>query len=420
VFLYLFVLAAAQEPAVEEPPPSDAPAEVRATEEAPKELSQEELDAINKALASDQAEKQQSGVPDLSKINIAAPLQQTVKGLTIDIGFNMDVAASYFSAQADQRGGHDPKETGFALQALEMSLGGSVDPFLRFDSNVVFSLFGVEIEEAYATTLALPANLQMRFGQFLTRFGRANPTHLHSWSFADQNLLIGKFFGTEGSRGLGAELSWLTPLPWYVELAGAVTNADGECCARSFLGADAIGIKTPLDLLGTFTLKQFFPVTDDWSLLVGASAQLGPNASGNLNRTEIYGVDATVRLRPLTSDTRWAVTWTTEAILRGRQVPFDNLYDGGVTSQIVWLMNQSWETGARYEFATGLENDPLDPEWTSIRHRGALQLTYYPSHFSRVRLQTSLDLPTYQYAFPVIAVFLTGEILVGAHAAHNY
>ena len=55
-----------------------------------------------------------------------------------------------------------------------------VDPYFRFDSNLVFSQFGVEIEEAYATTLDLPANLQVRAGQFLTRFGRINATHPHA------------------------------------------------------------------------------------------------------------------------------------------------------------------------------------------------------------------------------------------------
>src|SRR5690606_29631704 len=120
-------------------------------------------------------------------------------------------------------GGHDPANNGFNLQQLEVHLGASVDPFFRVDANLVFSLFGVEVEEVYGTTLSMPWNLQIRAGQFYTRFGRINATHPHQWSFVDQPLIIGKFFGSEGSRGLGAELSWLAPLPWYVELVGSVT-----------------------------------------------------------------------------------------------------------------------------------------------------------------------------------------------------
>ena len=57
--------------------------------------------------------------------------------------------------------------------------------------------FGVEVEEAYLTTLALPANLQVRASQFLTRFGRLNSTHPHAWDFTDQPLVNGRFFGGE-------------------------------------------------------------------------------------------------------------------------------------------------------------------------------------------------------------------------------
>jgi len=47
-----------------------------------------------------------------------------------------------------------------------MSLGATVDPYLRLDSNLVFSPDGVEVEEAYATTLDLPAQLQLRSVHF--------------------------------------------------------------------------------------------------------------------------------------------------------------------------------------------------------------------------------------------------------------
>lgn len=79
---------------------------------------------------------------------------------------------------------------------------------------------GVEIEEVYATTTSLPANLQLRAGQFLTRFGRFNPTHPHTWDFVDQPLIIGNFFGPDGNRGVGAELSYLMSLPFLQRGAG--------------------------------------------------------------------------------------------------------------------------------------------------------------------------------------------------------
>ena len=106
-----------------------------------------------------------------------------------NISIILDVAAAMFSDDDNLQGGaHDPNSNGFNLQQLELSLNKSVDPYFRFDSNIVFSLFGVEVEEAYATTIDLPWNLQVRAGQFLTRFGRINPTHPHSWDFVEPPL----------------------------------------------------------------------------------------------------------------------------------------------------------------------------------------------------------------------------------------
>src|SRR5688572_18289599 len=186
--------------------------------------------------------------------------------LNLKIAVILDVAAAYFSDEPLQLGGHDPSRTGFTFQQLELSIGASIDPYFRFDSNIVFSQFGVEVEEAYATSLALPWGLQLRAGQFLTRFGRINASHPHSWQFADQPLIIGKFFGSEGNRGLGGEISWLSPLPWYVELIGSVSDAGGDCCARSYFGGGDLGVRGIDDFLYTLALKQFFPFDDEWSL----------------------------------------------------------------------------------------------------------------------------------------------------------
>ena len=38
----------------------------------------------------------------------------------------------------------------------------------------------VELEEAIMTTRSLPKGLQLKAGQFLTEFGRINPTHPHA------------------------------------------------------------------------------------------------------------------------------------------------------------------------------------------------------------------------------------------------
>ncbi|MCA9563017.1 MAG: zinc-regulated TonB-dependent outer membrane receptor, partial [Myxococcales bacterium] len=330
------------------------------------ELTPEELEAINNALQADSADASPSPTP-----GPLAGASSSLSSMNPAIALILDSALAWYS-EDDPRptGGHDAAQNGFNFQQLELSMGASVDPYFRLDSNIVFTLFGVEVEEAYLTTLALPGNLQVRAGQYLLPFGRINRTHPHTWSFADQPLVIGKFFGGEGARGLGAEVSWLAPLPWFVELVASVNNPAGECCTRSFANDTIDG---PEDFLYTLGLNQFFDLNEDWSITWGISALLGPNDSGLDNRSEVYGTDLYVRYRPVASAERMALSWQTEALYRTRQVPGSRLEDWGLYSQLVWAINASWELGGRYDYVAGLSEDELNPEWTEARQREAVQ-----------------------------------------------
>ncbi len=350
---------------------------------------------------------------------LPAVVQSATAGFSLDMSFILDIVGAYFSETPLNTGGHDPTRTGFGFQGLELAIQSSVDPYLRFVGTIVMSPFGLEIEEAYGQTLSLPWGLQVRAGQMLTRFGRINPTHPHTWSFVDQPLVVGKFLGSEGSRGLGLELSWLAPLPWYVEVVGSMTDAAGECCARSFLGGRDLGIEGIDDFLYTLAIKQFFPFGRNWSLMWGLSGQFGPNSSGQGNRTEIYATDLYLRYRPVGSPERVHLSLTLEGMYRVRQVPDDSLRDWGGYAQLAWQFLKRWETGARYEYVSGLDGDPLDPDWTDGRHRVSAQLTFYPSHFSRMRLQGTCDLPRWREN-PIWGAMLNLELAVGAHGAHAY
>ena len=383
----------------------------------------DDLDEIERALAGDAADTAVGRAPPITSRGAPSALQSA----TLDISLIMDVAAAYFSDDENlQTGGHDPTETGFNLQGLEMSIGSTVDPYFRFDSNLVFSQFGVELEEAYATSLALPWSLQARLGQFLTRIGRQNPTHLHQWDFVDQPFVLGRLFGGEGNRGLGVETSYLTPLPWYLEIVGSLTDATGEGTARSFFGADDVPVESPLDLQATLVIEQFVALHHNWSLMVGLSGATGPNATGNGTRTDIYSADLYIKYRPITSAGYEEVEIEAEYYYRRRQVPRDLLRDHGAFGQVVWRFGKQWRVGGRYEWGGParsrhgrVEVDPLDPEWTDDRHRWSAALTFNPTEFSRLRLQGSLDQPTWR-PDPIAAVMLAFEFAVGAHGAHTF
>jgi hypothetical protein len=379
-----------------------------------------ELAEIERALAAD-AEPVAASAPAPRPPSTGISVQSMLPDLSI-IG---DFALAAFSEDENhQTGAHDPSKNGFNLQQLELTFGAAVDPYFRFDGSLVFSQFGVELEEAYGTTLDLPYRLQARFGQMLTRFGRLNATHPHSWDFVDQPFALGRVFGGEGSRGLGVELSYLTPLPWYVELVASATEAAGAATARSFYGGEDLGAEGLHDVLYVAAIKQFFPLSEDWSLLLGFSGAFGPNASGRSNRSEVYGADVYLKYRPIGEGTTGYFAVQSEWLYRRRQIPEDVLDDGSGYTQAIYRFAQRYAVGARYEYGSpargrdgDVASDPLDPDWTEGRTRIAANVTHYPSEFSRVRLQGSRD---FGLGEPVWAGFLALELMIGAHGAHAF
>jgi hypothetical protein len=356
-----------------------------------------------------------------------SPLARALQSFNPELSLITDVALAAFSSRAPlQTGAHDPTARGFNLQVLELTAAASVDPYFHFDIHIAFAQFGVEIEEAFATSLALPNRFQLRIGQFLTRFGRLNPTHPHSWNFVDQPFALGRLFGGEGNRGVGVEGSWLLPLPWYAEAVGSVTEASGAATARSFLGGSGLGVEHPGDFQFTAALKQFFEPHEDWSILWGLSGANGPNATGHANRTDVLGTDLYVKFRPLAGEGTTVVSLQTEWFYRRRQVSGDVLSDLTGYAELFWRFTQRFAAAARYELGTPalgrngfVADDPLDPEWTDVRERGSANLTFWPTEFSRFRLQAAVDAPRFRPALEY-SVFLAAEFSIGAHGAHGF
>ncbi len=357
-------------PALAQTPPATPP---------PAELTDEDLADLEAATAAD-----------------TATVSNTI--LNPDLAFILDVAAGYVS------GG----DLDIPLE-LEMAAGKAVDPYFRFDGVVAFSPEGAEIEEAYATTLALPLDLQVRAGQFLTRFGRQNGTHAHTWELVDRPFALERVFGEEGLRGPGAEVSYLTPLPFYVELVGSAT-------------LPAIPIDHPKDLQVMTAAKTFFELDPDWSLLWGASWTTGPNDLGAGKRTHVVGTDVFLKWRPITRQSYQQIGLQTEWLYRTREVPGKTWHpDVDGYAQLGWRFAQRWATAARWEYGSGADLvalDDLDPGWTEDRHRFTSSLSFYPTEFSRVRVQGSVDLPA--WADPVYAGVVALEVAAGAHGSHSF
>ncbi|MDB6035743.1 MAG: hypothetical protein JWM16_6081 [Verrucomicrobiales bacterium] len=348
---------------------------------------------------------------------------------------------------------HDPRQNGFTVQNLELTLDGKVDPYFRAQANVVMKIdprgeTTLEAEEAYLETMALPWNLQVRGGQFLTEFGRVNQTHPHTWDFVDAPLVLSRMFGPEGLRNPGARVSWLAPTPFYSELFLTVQNSQGGTAFsfRNDNGGERLFGRTPLDrgvrdagdMLYVGRYAAAFDLSDAQTILLGTSAALGPNSTGADTRSEVYGVDAFWKWKPGNQHGGFPfVTWQNEAMLRRYHagatledlggvpvaVPRETLTDWGFYSQVAYGFHKGWIAALRGDYVAptgrGLYEDILgvDPE-RAARWRVSPNLTWYPSEFSKLRLQYNFDHRS--GIGPDHSVWLQFEFLLGSHAAHKF
>ncbi len=337
-----------------------------------------------------------------------------------------------------ETGGHDPNQRGFTVQNLETVFDGAIDPYFKGQANIVFQIDKngesfLEVEEAYLTSMSLPMNLQVKAGAFFTEFGRLNQTHPHTWDFADQPLVNGRFLGPDGMRNPGVRLSWLAPTDNYTELFFTVQDSQGET-AFSFRNEDEKFGRNPIethvknmgDLLYVPRVVTSFDLTDEQTILLGASAAFGPNSTGTDEDTLIYGLDMFWKWKSKYASGGFPfVTWQTEVMGRRYEagadvndgLPDEVLDNWGAYSQLAWGFKKRWVAGFRGDYVDG-EDYAVDP-LVFERWRLSPNLTFYPSEFSKIRLQYNYD-DILGDDSTEHSVFVQFEFLLGSHGAHKF
>ena len=344
-----------------------------------------------------------------------------------------------------QLGDHDPLGRGFSIPNAELALDGAVDPYFRGAAYIVYKLDAegesrVELEEMFILTSSLPANLQLKVGQFLTEFGRHNPQHPHSWAFADQPLVINRMFGPDGLRGQGARLAWLLPTPWYTEAMLTVQNSFGET-AFSFRSPESEEIHGGVitertvdaldDLLYVPRLTASVELTSNQTLLAGVSGGFGPNNAGSDTRTQIYGADVYWKWKSPSANKGFPfVSFQSEVMTRSYEVderisfeeplvtlPRETLRDSGLYAQLLWGIKPLIVLGLRGEFVDS-RSAAFEADLRADRYRVSPNLTWYPTEFSKFRIQYNYD---HREAIGSDhSLWFQLEFLLGAHAAHKF
>lgn len=396
-------------------------------------------------------ERRLVGLESDGNIKIAVSPASTAPSLSaatdggLQIGLSGLFAAGGSSANNDsleslQAGAHDPRQNGFTTQNVELTIGGAVDPYFDAQANIILQIDAdgetvVELEEAFFITRGLPWGLQVKGGQYFTEFGRQNPQHPHIWSFVDQPLVLSRFFGGDGLRSQGARASWLMPTDWYSEINVSMQNPKGET-VTSFLnepGEEIAGhtlidrdARKFSDLLYMARWLNGFDLSDTISINMGASGLWGPNASGTRTDTHIYGVDMYLKWQPAYTQRGFPFfSWHSE-ILQRRYEAGDSddpnremLRDWGLFSQALWGFKPGWVAGLRWEYATADGDNAADP-LRDKRKRLSPNLTWYPTEYSKLRLQYNRDWTEHLPDKTADSLWFQLEFNLGRHAAHVF
>ena len=300
-----------------------------------------------------------------------------------------------------------------ALPESEASFQAVVDPYARAEFFVSFGESGVAVEEGFLTFTSLPGGLLTKVGKMRAAFGKVNTLHNHVLPWSDRPLVIENLVGgDDGISDAGLSVARLIPNPWlFLEATGQVFRGDsGEALFKTSERGD-------LGYVGH--LRGYQDLTESANVDLGLSYSRGHNGSGivgdvDIGRftTSLWGVDATVRWKPLQRSIYRSFVGRSELIWSRRDQP------GGRQAGMGYYVSGDYQLARRW-FA-GLRYDRSDraADATTLDTGQSFVLTYWPSEFSQVRGQyrrtAYADGPT---ANEVLFQF---QFSIGAHGAHPF
>jgi hypothetical protein len=325
--------------------------------------------------------------------------------------FNPDIAVIGDFLGAAGRNTVNPSPA-LEMHESEASFQAIVDPYARADFFLAFGPEGAEVEEGFLTFPTVPGGLLVKVGKMRATFGKMNTLHNHVLPWTDRPLVVNNLVGgEEGISDAGISVARLVSNPWiFLEATGEVYRGESE------------GLFTPSkrgDLSYVGHLRGYQDITDNTNVDLGASYARGHNATGVVDEvdvgrfvTDVWGVDATLRWRPLQRSIyrsflgRSELLWSWRDQPGGRQRAFGYYVSGD------YKFGRRWFAGARYDRSERADDVGLRDSGHSVL------LTYWPSEFSQIRGQYR----RIKYGEGPTANELLFQFLfsIGAHGAHPF
>ena len=324
--------------------------------------------------------------------------------------FNPDIAVIGDFLGAGGRNLIDPQPA-LEMHESEAAFQAVVDPYARADFFISFGESGVDLEEGFLTLTELPGGLLTKVGKMRAAFGKVNTLHNHVLPWTDRPLVTRNLVGGEaGIDDAGISVARLISNPWiFLEATGQVFRGDsGDLFKTSRRG----------DLSYVGHLRAYQDITESSNIDLGFSYSRGHNdaaVAGDASdsfTTELYGVDATFRWRPLQRSIYHSFVGRTEWVRSRRDQP-DGLQDtNGFYVSADYQVGRRWFAGARYDRS----GRAVDASLTDTG--GSVIITYWPSEFSQVRAQYRRT--NYALAESANELLFQFQFSIGAHGAHPF
>ena len=324
------------------------------------------------------------------------------------------------------------RENRFFPREVEVNLFGRIDPYaeglVRFEFGEDFEdgrrSLNVALAEAYLRLLTLPSGTQLSLGRVPVRFGVLSHLHREALPQPDSPQVLLRFLGEEQLRENGAELSWVAPLPFFVELVGGLFNGDNETA----FGRGSL--KYPLV---TGRVRTFFELGESGAIQLGASIANGQTPEQRNN--QLLGFDAKYKYKPegwqhalltLAGEYLYGIRQVTVVdpgvgVRQTRTRERDGWYVYGELQPFRFGPLSRWLAGFRYDRT----EYPVNPghEWAVEPY-----LAFMPSDFLRFRLASKHTERSSRDGINLIGgsartvdeVLFQATFFLGAHPAHPF
>ena len=231
------------------------------------------------------------------------------------------------------------------MHESEIGMQAIIDPYARGDFFVSFGEQGVNLEEGYITFTALPAGFVAKVGKMRSAFGKVNMMHNHVLPWVDRPLVTTNLVGGEdGIDDAGFSLERIIPAPKgiFLEATGQVFRGDSDELFQHVQRSDVSTVEH---------LRAYRDITESTNLDLGVSYARGHNELGSNFITSLYGVDATLRWKPLRRAIYNSFVARSEFIWSQRHEQLFEQRAFGMYASGEYQFKRRWFVGGRYDWS---------------------------------------------------------------------